>query len=50
MMWLLQVKLLFERRICMGDKGSAKKAPKMSKKEARAAKIAARSSKNTEEA
>ncbi len=32
----------------MGDKGSSKKAPKMSKKEARAAKIAARSSKVNE--
>jgi|GEM_PF-2454035 len=34
----------------MGDKGSAKKAPKMTKKEARAAKIAARNSKTTDEA
>lgn len=34
----------------MGDKGSPKKAPKMSKKEAKAAKIAARNSKNTNEA
>ncbi len=33
----------------MGDKGSTKKAPKMSKKEAKAAKIAARNSKGTEE-
>jgi hypothetical protein len=32
----------------MGDKGSQKKAPKMTKKEARAAKIAARNNKNTE--
>lgn len=32
----------------MGDKGTAKKAPKMSKKEARAAKIAARNSKSTD--
>lgn len=33
----------------MGDKGSTKKAPKMSKKEAKAAKIAARKSKGAEE-
>ncbi len=32
----------------MGDKGSTKKAPKMSKKESRAAKIAAKSSKASE--
>ncbi|ACL77710.1 hypothetical protein Ccel_3422 [Ruminiclostridium cellulolyticum H10] len=32
----------------MGDKGSTKKAPKMSKKEARAAKIAARGNKGSE--
>lgn len=31
----------------MGDKGSSKKTPKMSKKEARAAKLAARSNKGT---
>jgi hypothetical protein len=33
----------------MGDKGSMKKAPKMTKKEARAAKMAAKNNKNTEE-
>lgn len=33
----------------MGDKGSSKKAPKMSKKEARAAKIAARNNKSTDD-
>lgn len=33
----------------MGDKGSTKKAPKMSKKEARAAKLASRSNKNNVE-
>ncbi len=32
----------------MGDKGSTKKVPKMSKKEARAAKIAAKSNKGNE--
>ncbi len=32
----------------MGDKGTTKKAPKMSKKEARAAKIAAKNSKSDE--
>ncbi len=32
----------------MGDKGSTKKVPKMSKKEARAAKIAAKSNKDNE--
>lgn len=32
----------------MGDKGSQKKAPKMTKKEARAAKIAARNNKSSE--
>lgn len=32
----------------MGDKGTMKKAPKMTKKEARAAKIAAKNSKNDE--
>lgn len=32
----------------MGDKGTQKKAPKMSKKEARAAKIAAKNNKNTD--
>ncbi len=31
----------------MGDKGSPKKTPKMSKKEVKAAKIAARNSKST---
>lgn len=34
----------------MGDKGSPKKVPKMSKKEAKAAKIAARNSRSTAEA
>ena len=33
----------------MGDKGSAKKVPKMSKKEVKAAKIAARNSRSTDE-
>lgn len=33
----------------MGDKGSAKKVPKMSKKEAKAAKIAAKNQKSTPE-
>lgn len=39
-----------ERRFFMGDKGSTKKVPKMTKKEAKAAKIAARNSKLAEEA
>jgi hypothetical protein len=33
----------------MGDKGSTKKVPKMSKKEAKAAKLAARNSKGSGE-
>lgn len=32
----------------MGDKGSAKKAPKMSKKEVKAAKIAARNNRGSD--
>lgn len=32
----------------MGDKGTQKKAPKMTKKEARAAKIAAKNNKDTD--
>lgn len=34
----------------MGDKGSPKKVPKMNKKEAKAAKIASRNTKSTEDA
>lgn len=33
----------------MGDKGATKKAPKMTKKEARAAKIAAKNSKGSDD-
>ncbi len=33
----------------MGDKGTTKKSPKMTKKEARAAKIAAKNSKSADE-
>ena len=33
----------------MGDKGKAKKSPKMSKKEVKAAKIAAKNSRSTED-